>query len=292
MLSTNDRFFTIITPSLNKGKFIEQAIQSVLKQNYPYVEHIIVDAGSTDKTLTIIKKYHHIKLLCIPKLGLIESMNLGIQKASGKIIGILNADDFYEPNIFITVMREFQRDQNAYMVVGNCNVLNERDKITRINKPHVLFDEIVQPWKYDWPNNPSSYFYYKKIHRIIGFYKPYAGIMNDYDFLLRFSKKYTLHYIDKTLGNFRIYPGTNTYNNWNALPNIQLQIAKRHVTNVFTLLFYQFYCAYICFYLRDVRRNIVAWLRKHIALRSRIRRFIHCIRSKPLRSTGKNLSKR
>jgi glycosyltransferase involved in cell wall biosynthesis len=97
---------SIITPSFNQGKFIEDAILSVLEQNYPDVEHIVVDNCSSDNTQDVIKKYPHIKWLSEPDKGQSDALNKGFRMATGNVIGWLNCDDFYLPGTFKIVSDE------------------------------------------------------------------------------------------------------------------------------------------------------------------------------------------
>ncbi len=96
---------SIVTPSYNQGQYIEDAIKSVLAQNYENFEHIIVDACSSDNTLTVLKKYPHLKWVSEPDEGQSDALNKGFEKASGDIIGWLNADDYFLPNAFLTFVK-------------------------------------------------------------------------------------------------------------------------------------------------------------------------------------------
>ena len=90
---------SIITITYNGEKHIEQTIQSVLGQTYPNIQYIIIDGGSTDQTLSIIKKYEQKLYYWVSEKdkGISDAFNKGIAKATGEIVGIINADDWYEP---------------------------------------------------------------------------------------------------------------------------------------------------------------------------------------------------
>jgi glycosyltransferase involved in cell wall biosynthesis len=98
---------SIITPSFNQGRFIEDAIQSVLMQDYPDFEHIVIDNCSTDNTIEILKKYNHIKWISEPDKGQSDALNKGFKMSCGEIIGWLNCDDFYIEGAFKKAAEEF-----------------------------------------------------------------------------------------------------------------------------------------------------------------------------------------
>jgi glycosyltransferase involved in cell wall biosynthesis len=111
---------SIITPSFNSGNFIERCIQSVLAQNYPAIEHIVVDGGSKDSTLSIIEKYNDkLRWISEPDRGQSNAMNKGIRMAKGEIIGWINADDYYLPGAVQAVVGEFVACSDVSMVHGD-----------------------------------------------------------------------------------------------------------------------------------------------------------------------------
>lgn len=99
--------FSIITPTLNRSAFIGHAIQSVREQRYPNIEHIVVDGGSTDDTLAMLKNFEGLVVLEGPDRGSHQAMNRGISKAAGEIVGFLNSDDVYAPGVLFEVARRF-----------------------------------------------------------------------------------------------------------------------------------------------------------------------------------------
>ena len=111
---------SVITPSFNSGEYLEDAIQSVLIQQYPSFEHIVVDGGSTDGTMDILRKYNHITWISEPDKGQSDAMNKGFKMSTGDIIVYLNADDYFLPGAFNRVIPYF--DAGAEFVVGNIRV--------------------------------------------------------------------------------------------------------------------------------------------------------------------------
>ena len=96
----NSPLISIITVSYNAVKTIEDTITSVLNQTYSNIEYIIIDGASTDGTLEVIKKYQDDISIIVsePDKGIYDAMNKGIERANGELIGIINADDWYEAN--------------------------------------------------------------------------------------------------------------------------------------------------------------------------------------------------
>jgi glycosyltransferase involved in cell wall biosynthesis len=124
---------SIITPSLNRAAFIEEAIRSVLNQDYPYVEHIIIDGGSTDGTLEILAKFPHLKIISEPDQGLYDAINKGLQLVNGEWLGFLNTDDYYAENIFEEMLTQISKSDSWEAVSGAaCLVTDETDAMRHI----------------------------------------------------------------------------------------------------------------------------------------------------------------
>jgi glycosyltransferase involved in cell wall biosynthesis len=122
---------SIVTPSYNQGKFIEETIRSVLLQGYPNLEYMIVDGGSTDNSLEIIKKYEKYLSYWVsePDKGPTDAINKGWQRATGEIIAYLNSDDAYFPGALATVAEAFQQNPQAKAIYGKEFRINQEGLI-------------------------------------------------------------------------------------------------------------------------------------------------------------------
>ena len=123
----NQPLISIITPCLNRAAFIREAVESVLAQNYPNFEHIVMDGGSTDGTLDILRAYPHLRVVSEPDRGMYDAINNGIQRARGEMIGFLNTDDLYALGCFPAVQQAFAANPNLEAVVGDAAVINSDD---------------------------------------------------------------------------------------------------------------------------------------------------------------------
>ena len=208
---------SVITAVYNGEKFINCCLDSVIKQQCSETEHIIIDGGSVDKTLKIVKEYSenydHIRWISETDAGQSDAMNKGIAIAKGSIIGFLNADDFYEADVLNRIVEIFTHLSEPALVVGNCNVWGNSGELRDINKPSKLrlCDLIKGPHINRLPENPSAYFYHKSLHDHIGLYDIDDHYSMDVDFLFRAVQKASVSYYNEVWGNFRLIEGTKTY---------------------------------------------------------------------------------
>jgi glycosyltransferase involved in cell wall biosynthesis len=208
---------SIITPVYNGEKFISECIECVAAQNCAEVEHIIVDGGSNDRTVDILRDkagvMRHLRWISEPDQGQSDALNKGISMAKAEYIGILNADDFYEPGALPYVAEIIKNVAEPRFVVGACNVLTADDKLTFVNRPSVLEFEklIIDPRTWPFPNNPAAYFYPKNVHDTIGPYNIEERFGMDLEFILAVVQIIKPLYIDTVLGNYCEIPGTKTF---------------------------------------------------------------------------------
>jgi len=201
---------SIVTPSFNTGKTIERAIKSVLAQDYTSYEHIIVDGGSNDETMDILKRYPHLKWISEPDRGQVHAMNKGFSMATGEIIGYLNADDHYSDGAFSAVVQHFKI--GAKMVVGNVIVRSE--KAYGINEwicdPKTDFHSILRHWEGNaFCVNPVGYFYLREVQEKVPL-REETGAKHDLEFLMESALHFSVTKIDKVLGTFNQSLDTQT----------------------------------------------------------------------------------
>ncbi len=196
---------SIVTPSLNQGEFIEQAILSVLHQNYASFEHIIIDGGSGDRTVEIIKKYPHLIWISEPDCGQSDALNKGFKIATGEVIGWLNADDLYLPNCFQTIESHFLKFQDSQIVYGNYRLIDENGHI--IQYRHELdFDLFMLKYLHVLYIPSTTTFLRRKIIEEGYFLNLEYHYAMDYEWILRLALKgYKFIHIPTYLADFRTH---------------------------------------------------------------------------------------
>lgn len=190
---------TVITVVLNGDRHLEQAIQSVLHQGYGNIEYIVIDGGSTDRTLDIITKYKDEidYLVSEPDKGIYDAMNKGINLAHGKLIGLLNADDYYEPDAIESVVNKYKANPSQQILFGNTYMLQEDMNLRYKHYSHTKY------WLGMGICHPAM-FVHKDIYKIIGAFNLHYRISADFDFMVRaILKKVMFVPVNKFLVNYR-----------------------------------------------------------------------------------------
>jgi len=178
---------SIITVCFNSEKTIRSAIESVLSQNYPNIEYIVVDGASTDSTMSIVSEYKG-KIATVvsePDLGIYDAMNKGIRLATGDVIGILNSDDFFENlSVISDVSESFMLNSSTGCVFGDVVFVDSIDtqKLTRFYSSRKF-----RSWKlrFGWMPPHTATFIKKSVFSEIGEYSLNYKIASDYELFVR-----------------------------------------------------------------------------------------------------------
>ena len=205
-----DRFpkISIVTPSFNQVEYLEQTIKSVLSQKYPNLEYIIVDGGSTDGSVEIIKKYEDRLSYWVsePDKGHAHALNKGFAKATGDIMAWLNSDDIYFSWTLITVAEVFSQHPDIEWITGRYSFIDRKGRLKGLH-PYIRtkFDYITD---YNGHMQQESVFWKRSLwQRTGGYIDESYELLIDKELWCRFFRYSNCWHIDRVLAAFR---GTDT----------------------------------------------------------------------------------
>jgi glycosyltransferase involved in cell wall biosynthesis len=216
---------SIITVVLNGGKVLEETIRSVISQTYTGIEFIVIDGGSGDDTIEIIKKYEkHITYWVSEKdNGIYDAMNKGIRLAQGDILYFLNCgDSIYDIDVVKDIVLEFHKDSSAGLIYGKAEMYSDDPKVRHISGKIINRSRL-------WMGMPICHqaaFFKKELFDILGEYNSVFHIAADYEFIVRFMKKsdeigYKDVFINRLIVKFRIFEGVTSMGNARAIEEIE-----------------------------------------------------------------------
>jgi len=210
---------SIVTPSFNQGQFLEQTILSVLDQDYPNIEYIIIDGGSKDKSVDIIKKYADRLSYWVSEKdsGQSEAINKGLAKCTGDIVTWLNSDDYFEKGTLKTIAEEFRKQGDVSIVHGKTILFGDTIK-TKLVGP----EKDIQPFEY-LPSmkipQPSSFFA-KKALDAIGPLNESLHYAMDFELVVKsVLLNYTIKRLDAVLSHYRLHKDSKSSDDLKFLPD-------------------------------------------------------------------------
>lgn len=194
---------SIVTPSFNQGKYIREAIKSVMQQDYPDFEHIIIDNCSADDTTAILKEYGHLKWVSEPDGGQSDALNKGFKKATGDIVGWLNADDRYLMGCFKKVSDYFRDEKQTDLIYGDYRLIDAQGNILQ-SRRELDFDLFMLKYLHVLYIPSTSTFFRRRIFLENNFLDNSYHYSMDYEFFLRLALKgYRFDHIHAFLADFR-----------------------------------------------------------------------------------------
>jgi len=222
---------SIITPSYNQGQFLEETINSVLAQDYPNLEYIVVDGGSSDNSASIIKKYESKINYWVSEKdsGQSEAINKGFKKATGEIISWLCSDDLYVPGTLNKVAEHFKQHPDAVMIHGKSVLFDEKGKenIKGADKEDLelrYFTVIPFP-------QPSSFFR-KKLIDEQGLLREDLHFAMDYDLLVRAALRYKIIPVEDIFSRYRLHKDSKTTSQIKSFAKEWMQVFSKFIRSV------------------------------------------------------------
>ncbi|ODS84690.1 MAG: glycosyl transferase [Cytophagaceae bacterium SCN 52-12] len=179
---------TIITPSYNQAEFLERTILSVLNQGYPNLEYLIIDGGSTDRSVEVIRKYEKYITYWVSEKdkGQVDALNKGLRRATGEWVAFQNSDDVYFPGTFLHFAKAAGgAEKPADIVYGDLYLIDQHDRATELLKT-IPFSLTSQVWEGMQMHNQSLFFRLDLVKRYGLFDESYRFAF-DYEFITRYT---------------------------------------------------------------------------------------------------------
>lgn len=237
---------SIVTPSYNQAQFLERTILSVLNQNYPNLEYIIIDGGSTDGSVEIIKKYKKYLAYWVSEKdrGQSHALNKGFEKSSGDILAWINSDDLYLPLTFFTINKTFCSNPEMDIIFGNSYFIDVQDKIiselrfTKLNLSNLLFEGICFA--------QETTFWTKDIYNKVGGISSHYQFCMDFDLFTRIVNEGNLIFVRKYIAATRIHKDSKTSTMINICHIEHREIINRHIKQMKLKKYYIIYKKILC----------------------------------------------
>jgi glycosyltransferase involved in cell wall biosynthesis len=225
----NSLSVSVITPSLNQGRFIRHTIDSVLKQNIHNIEHIIIDGGSTDETISILKQYPHLKWISQPDRGQSDAINKGFAMSCGNLIAWINSDDYYLPGALQAVCELFQANPHVSLLSGNTVFVDEHDNITFRTAPTMTKWRLFHPWHNGTGIFQPGTIFRREVFEQCGPLDITLQYAMDYDFFLKAVERFAIHHLERDIACFRSYDESKTGHGYGSFRKERKRVLLRHL---------------------------------------------------------------
>jgi len=252
---------SIVTPSFNQAKYLEDTIRSVLDQDYPDIEYILIDGGSTDSSLEIIQRYADrlAGWVSEPDAGQTDAINKGFALARGDIFAWLNSDDTYQPGAVAEAVAYLQAHPEVGMVYGDANFINSEGRaIGRFPARQTNLRRLRQGYVHI---PQQSAFFRAALWKQVGPLDPSFFFAMDYDLWVRLAAKAPMVYVPRIWANFRLHGDAKTINADDRCWPEMLRVHWREGGSWFSLI----YAKYLA---RKVVAPILTWRRRRMVSNS------------------------
>jgi glycosyltransferase involved in cell wall biosynthesis len=250
---------SIVTPSYNQGTFIRETIESVLQQGYPNFEYWVIDGGSTDNTVDILRSYEpRISWISEKDRGQAHAINKGLQRISGDIITFINSDDLYLSDTFFQISRCFSEHPNVMWLTGDYSIIDGYGK---------TIQSYVTAYKKMLRKRPtfrrlaivnyiaqSSTFWRRELLEEVGLFEESFRYCFDYDFWLKTMEKHPLHVIDHRLSLFRVHRASKGGSEFSEQFEEEHEVLSRYTSSKCLLGLHRLHAALVVFAYHILKR--------------------------------------
>lgn len=232
---------SIVTITLNRREFLLKAIESVLAQNYANFEHIIIDGGSTDGTVEMLKRFPHLIWISEPDSGQADAMNKGVRRITGDVFAWLNSDDTYPVDTFSKVASYLTDWPNVAMIYGRCNLVNQQGHLIGRTRMHD-FDLRRMLLGFNNINTPAVFVRASAL-KDAGDFDISLRATYDVDMWIRIAEKFRVRAVDEVLSNLCLHDGSGLVGTRAHINEIPILREKywRHRTLAERLIWYPYY---------------------------------------------------
>jgi glycosyltransferase involved in cell wall biosynthesis len=240
-MDSNLPLVSIVTPSYNQAQFLEQTILSVLNQDYPNIEYIIIDGGSTDGSVDIIRKYAHRLAYWVsePDRGQSHAINKGWMRSKGDVLAWLNSDDYYEPGGVRGAIDLLLSHPKSVAVCGSIRVVDETGHYLSTQHSVPVKLRKMLSLRGNWTIQQPAVFARRDAVERAGWLDPKVHFLMDVDLFLRLMRRGHFLYSDFVWANFRSWQGSKTGTGGPPAGEREYIISKHLPKYIFRLLAWQ-----------------------------------------------------
>jgi glycosyltransferase involved in cell wall biosynthesis len=250
-------FVSIVTPSFNQARFLEATIQSVLGQDYPRIEYIIVDGGSTDGSLDIIKKYESKLAWWVSEKdkGQTDAINKGFARAKGDIFAWLNSDDTYEPKAVGEAVKYLLAHPQVGMAYAEANFINEAGLVIGKFNSAQTDERLLRQGYVHIPQ--QTMFFRASLWKEVGPLDPSFYFAMDYDLWTRIGQRASLAYVPQIWANFRLHTSGKTIASDDRCWPEMIRVHYRDGGGFFSVIVAKYYLRKLIAPLWNLRRRMM-----------------------------------
>lgn len=226
-MPNGETLVTIVTPSFNQAQYLGRAIQSVLSQDYPHIEYIVVDGGSSDGSVDIIQQYERQLTWWVsePDDGHADALNKGFARASGEVLAWLNSDDFYYPGAVAEALSFLSEHPEVGMVYGDADYIDSQGRVIgRFPSAQTDFQRMLQGYVHI---PQATTFFRGKIWEKVGPLDSSLFFAFDYDLWVKIAEQSEVRHLPRTWAAFRLHEaGKTIYSSARCWPDM-IEVHRR-----------------------------------------------------------------
>lgn len=228
---------SIVTPTLNQARYLEETIRSVEEQDYPRLEHLVVDGGSTDGTLEVLHRHPQLRWISEPDGGQADAIRKGFGLAHGRILAWLNSDDLYLPGAVAAAVEALSGD--CALAYGGWRQIDEHGALLK-EIPPKAWDYPTLLERANFVPQPAAFFTREAYEAVGGIDTRYRYAM-DLDLWLRLGRRYEVCRVDRVLAAFRFHSESKTVAEYDSFAREVVQASRRNGGRRFSSYYLDYY---------------------------------------------------